>query len=63
MNSKNFVKRAVALGVTTLIGPVVGIVMRRLRRGAYCVAVNNGMSTLWPVGDASPQLFPTGELT
>ena len=63
MSSRNFVKRAVVLGVTTLIGPVVGIVMRRLRRGAYCVAVNNGMATLWPVWDASPQLFLPGELT
>ncbi|CAN5765943.1 hypothetical protein BH11PLA1_BH11PLA1_04040 [soil metagenome] len=46
MNSRNHVKWAVMLGVATLIGLMVGTVMRRLGWGEYAVAVSIGMAVV-----------------
>lgn len=44
MNSRNFIKWAAMLGVATLIGLVVGTVMRHLGWSEYSVAVSIGMA-------------------
>lgn len=63
MNSRNFFKWAVVLGVAILIALVIGTVMGRSGWGEYSVAVSIGMATVQPVRYASSRLFPAGELT
>jgi len=63
MDSRNFVKWAVVLGVTILMALVIGTVMGRSGWGAYSVAVSIGMATVQPVRYASSRLFPAGGLT